>query len=100
MDPAEKAFAEFVSRPHGHKAAQLGIFTYSNGSVRFYGFPGDLQFIEFEQVSFGILLFYDGPELPTGFYDELLNLSSTNTTIFKGNFMDFISIQSYPPPNR
>jgi hypothetical protein len=30
-------------------------------------------------------LFYDGPELPTGLYDELLNLSptGTTTTIFK-----------------
>ena len=78
----------------------MGGFTYSNGSVRSYGFPDDLQVIEFEQVLFGLSLFYDGPELPTGLYDELLNLSSTTTTIFKGNFTDFISTQFIPPYKR
>ncbi|KAN0114373.1 hypothetical protein V8E52_006869 [Russula decolorans] len=81
--PAEKAFAKFVSRPHDNKAAQIGGFTYSKGSVLF-----------------GLSLFYDGPDPPTGLYDELLNLSSTTTTIFKGNFTDFISSQFIPPYNR
>lgn len=30
---AMTAFAEFVSREHDHKAAQLGQFVYTNGSV-------------------------------------------------------------------
>ena len=99
-DPAEKAFAKFLSRPHDHKAAQLGGFTYSNGSVRLYCFLDELQVIEVEQVPFGLTLFYDGPEPPTGLYDELLNLSSTTMTIFKGKFTDFISTQIIPPNNR
>lgn len=99
-DPAEKAFAKFLTQPHDHKAAQLGGFTYSNGSVRFYDFPDELQVIEVKQVSFGFSLFYDGPEPPTGLYDELLNLSSTTTAIFKGNFTDFISSQFLPSFNR
>ncbi|KAI0274508.1 hypothetical protein BGY98DRAFT_1115669 [Russula aff. rugulosa BPL654] len=85
-DKAEKAFAKFLSRLHDHKAAQLGGFTCTNGSV--------------EQVIFGLSLFYDGPEPPIGLYDELLNLSSTTTTIFKGNFTDFISTQFSPSYNR
>jgi hypothetical protein len=95
-DTAEKAFSRFLSRPHDHKAAQIGDFIYSEGSVRFYGFPDELQVIEVVQVSFGLSLFYDGPEPPTGLYDELLNLSSTTTTIFKGYFTDFISSQFLP----
>lgn len=82
-EPAEKAFAKFLSRPHDHKAAQLGGFTYNKGSVLF-----------------GLSLFYDGPEPPTGLYDELLNVSTTTTTTFKGNFTDFISTQFIPPNNR
>jgi hypothetical protein len=100
VDPAEKAFAKFLLRLHDHKAAQIGGFTYTKGLVRFYGFPDELQVIEVKQVLFGLSLFYDGPEPPTGLYDELLNLSSTTTTIFKGNFTDFISSQIIPPLNR
>lgn len=65
-----------------------------------YFFLDELQVIEVEQVSFGLSLFYDGPEPPTGLYDELLNLSSTTTTIFKGNFTDFISSQFIPSNSR
>lgn len=100
MDPAEKAFAKFLSRPHDHKAAQIGGFTYSNGSVRLNCFLDELQAIKLEQVLFGLSLFYDGPEPPTGLYDELLNLSSTTAAIFRGNFTDFISSQFIPPNNR
>ena len=32
-DPAEAAFVKFLSRPHDHKATQMGLFMYSNGSV-------------------------------------------------------------------
>jgi hypothetical protein len=65
-----------------------------------YCFLDELQVIEVEQVLFGLSLFYDGSEPPTGLYDELLNLSSTTTTIFKGNFSDFISSQFIPPNSR
>ncbi len=100
-DPAEIAFAKFLSRPHDHhKAAQLGAFTYSNGSVRLYGFADELQVIEIKQVSFVLTLFYDGPEPPAELYDELLKLSSTTTAIYKGNFTDFISKQFLPPYTR
>ena len=99
-DPAEKAFAKFLSHPHDHKGAQLADFVYSNGSVRLCYFLDVLQFTEIKQVSFGISLFYDGPEPPAGLYDELLSLSSTNTTIFKGSFTGFVSTQFLPLYNR
>jgi hypothetical protein len=35
-NPAQAAFANFVAQQHDHKAAQLGSFEYSNGSVWFY----------------------------------------------------------------
>jgi hypothetical protein len=41
-DPAEEAFANFLSQPHDHKVAQLGDFIYSNGSVKLYCFPDEL----------------------------------------------------------
>ena len=33
-EPAQAAFASFLAQQHDHKAAQTGIFVYSNGSVR------------------------------------------------------------------
>jgi hypothetical protein len=42
-DPAQEAFAKFLSRPHDHKAAQLGDFVYTNGSVRLYCLPDEPQ---------------------------------------------------------
>ncbi|KAH9997045.1 FAD dependent oxidoreductase [Russula vinacea] len=82
-DPAEAAFVKFLSRPHDRKATQMGQFMYRNGSV-----------------SFGLLLFYDGPEPPMGLYDELLCLISTTTTIFQGTFTDFMSTQDSPTYKR
>jgi len=99
-EQAEQAFSKFLSQPHDHKAAQLADFIYSDGSVRLYRFLDELQFTEVKQVSFGMSLFYDGLEPPAGLYDELLNLSSTNTTIFKGNFTDFVSSQFLPVYDR
>ncbi|KAF8498735.1 hypothetical protein F5888DRAFT_1889188 [Russula emetica] len=95
-EPAKQAFSKFLSQPHDHKGAQLADFIYSNGSVRLYCFLDELQFTEVKQVSFEISLFYDSLEPPAGLYDKLLNLSSTNTTIFKGNFTDFVSSQFLP----
>ncbi|KAF8463790.1 hypothetical protein DFH94DRAFT_686682 [Russula ochroleuca] len=82
-DAAKAAFVKYLSRPHDHKAVQLGHFMYINGSV-----------------SFGLSLFYDGPEPPMGLYDELLNLTSTTTTIFQGTFTDFMSTQVSPKYKR
>ncbi|KAH9997051.1 FAD-binding domain-containing protein [Russula vinacea] len=82
-EPAEEVFVRFLSRPHDHRAAQMGRFMYSNGSV-----------------SFGLSLFYDGPEPPMGLYDELLNLASTSTTIYQGAFTNFMSTQHLPTYNR
>ncbi len=45
-------------------------------------------------------LFYDGPEPPAGLYDELLNLTSTTKSIFKGAFTDFVSTQFIPAYKR
>jgi len=33
-EPAQAAFAAFLAQQHDHKAAQLGSFLYSGGSVR------------------------------------------------------------------
>ncbi|KAF8463791.1 FAD-binding domain-containing protein [Russula ochroleuca] len=82
-DPAAEAFVRFLSWPHDHKASQMGRFMYSNGSV-----------------SFGLSLFYDGPEPPMGLYDELLSLTYTTTTISQGTFTDFMSTQILPTYNR
>jgi|SRR6266403_4586204 len=95
-DPAEQAFAKFLSQLHDHKAAQLGDFIYSNSSVRLYCFPDNIQFTKVKKVLFEISLFYDAPEPPAGLYDELLDLSSTKASIFKGNFTDFVSSQLLP----
>jgi len=63
-DPAEQAFAKFLSQLHDHKAAQLGDFIYSNSSVRLYCLPDNIQFTEVKKVLFEISLFYDAPEPP------------------------------------
>jgi len=70
---AMKAFAKFVSREHDHKAAQLGQFIYTNGSL-----------------VFTMSLFYDGPVLLGGIYDELLNIPNGTVSLFNGSFTDFI----------
>ncbi|KAI0301459.1 FAD dependent oxidoreductase [Russula brevipes] len=82
VDPAQVPFAKFLARQHDRRAAQLGSFVYSNGSV-----------------TFGISLFYDGPEPPSGLYDELLNLPTTTKSVIKGAFTDFISSQFLPTAN-
>jgi hypothetical protein len=66
---------------------------YSNGSVGLYCLPDEHRFTAVKQVLFGLSLFYDGPEPPTGLYDDLLNLSSTTTTLFQGTFTDFMATQ-------
>jgi len=35
-------------------------------------------------------LFYDGPVLPAGLYDELLNTPNGTVSLFNGSFTDFI----------
>ncbi|KAI0260002.1 FAD-binding domain-containing protein [Gloeopeniophorella convolvens] len=76
---AQAAFATFLSQPHDPKAAQLGAFTYTNGTA-----------------VFGIVLFYDGPEPPKGLYDELLRLPNSSKNDFKGSFTDWVA--SLPVP--
>jgi hypothetical protein len=49
-----------------------------------------------KQLSFGISLFYDGPEPPQGLYDELLNLPNATASIVQGSFIDFIAGQFLP----
>ncbi|KAF8260158.1 FAD-binding domain-containing protein [Lactarius quietus] len=57
----------------------MGEFVYVNGTL-----------------SFGISLFYDGPEPPEGLYDELLSLPNTTASITQGSFIDFIAAQFLP----
>ncbi|KAI9456081.1 FAD-binding domain-containing protein [Russula earlei] len=78
-DPAQTAFANYIAQQHDPRAAQLGSFVYSNGSVLF-----------------GISLFYDGPSPPEGLYDDLLNMPTTTKSIFNGSFTDFVSTQFIP----
>ena len=99
-EPAKEAFAEFLTRPHDHKAAQLGQFIYNNGSVSRQCLTDEIQFTVIKQVLFGLLLFYDEPEPPTGLYDELLNLPSTTKTIVQGTLIDFLSTQDGPINDR
>jgi len=35
-------------------------------------------------------LFYDGPVLPAGLYDELLNIPNGTVSLFNGSFTDFV----------
>ena len=96
VDGAQEAFSKFLSEPHDPKAAQLGEFVYINGMVRSSAFPCRDLIIGATQVSFGISLFYDGPEPPQGLYDELLNLPNTTASIIQGSFIDFIQGQFLP----
>ena len=43
-----------------------------------------------------MVLFYDGPKLPEGFYDELLDLQSSAKAIIEGDFRNFLA--SIPAP--
>ena len=96
MDGAQRAFSKFLTESHDHKAAQLGEFVYVNGTVSPPTSPKCDLIIGTKQLSFGISLFYDGPEAPQGLYDELLNLPSTTKSIIKGSFVDFIAGQFLP----
>ena len=96
MDAAQAAFSKFVSVSHDPKAAQLGEFVYANGTVSPPNFPTRDLMIRAKQLSFGISLFYDGPEPPQGLYDELLILPNTTASIIQGSFIDFIAGQFLP----
>jgi hypothetical protein len=41
-------------------------------------------------------LFYDGPTLPGGLYDELLNIPNGTVSFFKGSFADFVGVLFLP----
>ena len=47
-----------------------------------------------------MLLFYDGPELPGGLYDELLNIPNGTVSLFNGSFTDFITSSFLPTSER
>lgn len=83
IEEAQVTFARFLTQEHDHRASQLAQFLYSDGTV-----------------VFGLLLFYDGPKLPDGLYDELLNLPNTSNSITKGSFTQFISSQLLPTYER
>ena len=43
-----------------------------------------------------MILFYDGPKLPEGFYDEFLNLDSSAKAIIEGDFQNFLASIATP----
>ncbi|KAI0251538.1 FAD-binding domain-containing protein [Lactifluus subvellereus] len=81
IEPAYTAFADFLSREHDHKGAQLGQISYDNGTVKF-----------------AVVLFYDGPQPPCDLYGNLLTLPNTGKSIIEGSFVHFVL--SLPPPVR
>lgn len=97
---AQATFAKFLAQQHDHKAAQLGMFVYSNDSASLDILLVPPRFTEVKQILFGISLFYDGPEPPEGLYDDLLSLPTTTKSIFKGAFTEFISSQFLPTYER
>ncbi|KAI9451168.1 FAD dependent oxidoreductase [Lactarius psammicola] len=79
IEEAQVTFARFLTQEHDRRAAQLAQFIYSNGTI-----------------VFNLLLFYDGPKLSDGLYDELLNLTSTSRSITEDSFIHFFSSMSIP----
>jgi hypothetical protein len=47
-----------------------------------------------------MVLFYDGPKPPEGFYDELLTLPSSAKEIIEGDFLKFLSSVIFPERQR
>ena len=47
-----------------------------------------------------MILFYDGPELPEGLYDDLLNLPNSAKIIIQGDFVKFLSSLVVPVDER
>jgi hypothetical protein len=45
---------------------------------------------------FTLSLFYDGPSLPGGLYDELLNIPNGTVSLFNGSFADFVGSSFLP----
>ncbi|KAI0293621.1 hypothetical protein B0F90DRAFT_1761958 [Multifurca ochricompacta] len=80
---AQAAMAKFVTREHDHKGAQFGVYIYTKGSLLFE-----------------ISLFYDGPELPQGLYDEFFDLPNTSRSIFKGSYAAFVESMSHLMPEQ
>ncbi|KAF8259882.1 hypothetical protein EI94DRAFT_1812556 [Lactarius quietus] len=72
IEPAFNAFSKWTSIDHDRKSVQIGGIVYSNGTV-------DLQMV----------LFYDGPNPPGGFYDDFLSLPNSASAIFEGDFVKF-----------
>jgi len=79
IEPAYTAFSKWTSIDHDRKGEQLGSITYSNGTVEFQ-----------------LVLFYDGPKPPEGFYDDLLNLPNSVKAIIEGDFVKFVSSIGVP----
>jgi hypothetical protein len=47
-----------------------------------------------------MVLFYDVPKPPEGFYDELLNIPSSAKAVIEGDFLKFLSSVVFPQRQR
>ena len=87
---------------HDRKGVQIGAINYSNRTV-----SSTVQAFEWgsidngpKQLSYQLLLFYDGPELPEGFYDDFLNLPNSAKIIIQDDFVKFMSYLVLPVRER
>ncbi|KAF8260165.1 FAD-binding domain-containing protein [Lactarius quietus] len=79
IEPAYEALSKWTSVEHDRKGVQLDAINYEDGKVTFL-----------------MILFYDGPKLPEGFYDDFLNLPNSAEAIIEGDFMKFFSSLAIP----
>ncbi|KAN0139139.1 FAD-binding domain containing protein [Lactarius tabidus] len=74
IEPAYTALSKWTTVEHDRKGVQIGSITYRNG-----------------KIGFQMILFYDGPKPPEGFYDDFLNLPNSSKVIIEGDFLKFLS---------
>jgi hypothetical protein len=79
IEPAYTAFSTWTSVEHDRKGVQLAAIAYIDGTI-----------------GFQMILFYDGPKPPEGFYDDLLNLPNSAKAIIEGDFLKFLSSVVFP----
>ncbi|KAF8260166.1 FAD-binding domain-containing protein [Lactarius quietus] len=79
IEPAYNALSKWTSVEHDPKGVQLDAINYEDG-----------------KVTFQMILFYDGPKLPAGFYDDFLDLPNSAKVIIEGDFMKFYSSLAVP----
>lgn len=83
IKPPYTAFSKWTSVEHDCKGVQLADVAHVDGTI------------EFQMV-----LFYDVPKPPEGFYDELLNIPSSAKAVIEGDFLKFLSSVVFPQRQR